>query len=64
VRNTRAEQAEQFRRIGARIHTIGQDFATEAVLLRPLPDEPFETGLLRTPRVDRHSQITVRCWLI
>jgi hypothetical protein len=29
-------------------------------LLVPLPDEPFETGLLLTPRVDRYSQVTVR----
>jgi len=26
-----------------------------------LPDEPFETGLLLSPRVDRYSQVTVRC---
>jgi transposase len=56
-----AEKAEDSRRIGARIRTIGQDFATEAPLLIPLPDEPFETGLLLSPRVDRYSQITVRC---
>src|SRR6266702_1170169 len=56
-----AEQAEDARRIGSRIRTIGQDFAAEAPLLVPLPDEPFETGLLLTPRVDRCSQITVRC---
>ncbi len=56
-----AEKAEDCRRIGARIRTIGQDFAVEAPLLLPLPDEPFETGLLLTPRVDRYSQITVRC---
>ena len=56
-----AEHAEDNRRIGARIRTIGQDFNTERPLLRPLPDEPFETGLLLTPRVDRYSQITVRC---
>jgi hypothetical protein len=56
-----AERAEDSRRIGARIRTIGQDFATEAPLLIPLPDEPFETGLLLSPRVDRYSQITVRC---
>jgi transposase len=29
-------------------------------LLVPLPEEPFETGLLLTPRVDRYSQVTVR----
>ena len=43
-----------------RIRTIGQDFAAEAPRLIPLPDEPFETGLLLTPRVDRYSQVTVR----
>lgn len=58
-----AEQAEDARRIGSRIRTIGQDFAQEAELLRPLPDEPFETGLLLTPRVDRSSKVTVRCCL-
>ena len=61
--NTRiaaAEQAEDTRRIGARIRTIGQDFAAEAPRLIPLPDEPFETGLLLAPRVDRYSQVTVR----
>ena len=52
-----AEQAEDGRRIGARIHTIGQDFAAEQPLLIPLPDEPFETGLLLTPRVDRYGQV-------
>ena len=45
-----AEQAEDGRRIGARIRTIGQDFAAEVPLLVPVPDEPFETGLLLTPR--------------
>jgi transposase len=55
-----AEDAEDARRIGARIRTIGQDFAAEAPRLVPLPDEPFETGLLLTPRVDRYSQVTVR----
>jgi transposase len=55
-----AEAAEDGRRIGARIRTIGQDFAAEAPRLVPLPDEPFETGLLLTPRVDRYSQVTVR----
>ena len=44
-----AEQAEDGRRIGARIRTIGQDFAAEAPRLVPLPDEPFETGLLLPP---------------
>ena len=52
-----AGQAEDARRIGARIRTIAQDFAAEAPRLIPLPDEPFETGLLLTPRVDRYSHL-------
>ena len=48
------------RRIGLRARTVGQDFATEQPRLRPLPDEPFETGRMFTPRVDRYSQVTVR----
>jgi hypothetical protein len=55
-----AEQAGDGRRIGARIHTIGQDFEAERPLLIPLPDEPFETGLLLTPRAGRYGQVTVR----
>jgi transposase len=55
-----AEAAEDGRRIGARIRTIGQDFAAEVPRLVPLPEEPFETGLLLTPRVDRYGQVTVR----
>jgi hypothetical protein len=48
------------RRIALRARTVGQDFATEQPRLRPLPDEPFETGRMFTPRVDRYSQVTVR----
>ncbi|MFF3695795.1 hypothetical protein [Streptomyces sp. NPDC002221] len=48
------------RRIGARPRTIVEYFAVEQPLLAPLPDEPFETGRLFTPRVDRYSQITFR----
>ena len=55
-----AEQAEDGRRIGARIRTIGQDLSAEQPLLIPLPDEPFETGLVLTPRVDRYGQVMVR----
>jgi hypothetical protein len=35
-------------------------FAVEAPLLKPLPEEVFETGRWFTPRVDRYAQITVR----
>ncbi|MGI5518393.1 Mu transposase domain-containing protein [Streptomyces sp. CA-106131] len=34
--------------------------AVEQPLLMPLPEEPFETGRLFTPRVDRYGQIPVR----
>jgi len=51
---------DEARRIGTRPHTVGQMFALEAPLLKPLPAEPFETGRWFTPRVDRYSQITVR----
>lgn len=48
------------RRIGARARTVGEYFALERPLLQPLPDEPFETGRIFHPRVDRRSQICVR----
>jgi hypothetical protein len=48
------------RRIGARAHTVGEHFAVEQPLLKPLPDEAFETGTWLAPGVDRYSQITVR----
>jgi hypothetical protein len=52
--------ADDHRRIGNRTMTVGQHFALEAGLLRPLPAEMFETGLTLTPRVDRYAQVTVR----
>lgn len=59
------EEAEENRRIGMRIRTIGQDFAREAPLLLPLPEDPFETGLaLSLRRVEHltHTQERVlRC---
>ncbi|MFJ2136439.1 hypothetical protein ACIOMQ_37505 [Streptomyces sp. NPDC087845] len=48
------------RRIGSRPRTVDEYFAVEQPLLMPLPQEPFETGRLFTPRVDRYSQINVR----
>jgi len=52
--------ADDGRRIENRVRTVGQDFAVEAPLLRPLPAEPFDAGLWLTPRVDRYSRVTVR----
>ncbi|WP_240929297.1 Mu transposase domain-containing protein [Streptomyces coryli] len=54
------DEQDEERRIGSRPHTVGQSFALERSLLRPLPDEPFETGRVFNPRVDRYGQITVR----
>ncbi|MFD8260151.1 IS21 family transposase [Streptomyces griseoluteus] len=48
------------RRIGARPRTIDEHFEVERPLLMPLPEDPFETGRVFTPRVDRYSQIAVR----
>jgi len=52
--------ADDARRIGNRTSSVGQHFAFEAELLRPLPTEGFETGLVLTPRVDRYSRVCVR----
>ncbi|KAA0015968.1 IS21 family transposase [Antrihabitans cavernicola] len=54
------DAADDQRRIGTRAHSIGQAFALEKPLLKPLPAESFETGRWFTPRVDRYAQITVR----
>jgi len=54
------DAADDARRIGNRATTVGQDFASEAPLLRPLPSEAFEPGLTLTPRVDRYAQVMVR----
>ncbi|WP_405578425.1 Mu transposase domain-containing protein [Streptomyces sp. NBC_01092] len=39
---------------------MGEYFAVEQPLLKPLPDEPFETGRWSSPRVDRYGQVSVR----
>jgi transposase len=54
------DRADDARRIGERVRTIGEHFAVERPLLKPLPAERLETGTWLTPRVDRYSQITVR----
>lgn len=51
--------ADDARRIGARPHTVGEHFAVEAPLLKPLPTEEFETGRWFHPRVDRYALVTV-----
>ncbi|WKK23961.1 IS21 family transposase [Streptomyces olivoreticuli] len=51
---------DEARRIRSRPRTVGEYFALEQPLLKPLPVEPFEMGRWFTPRVDRYGQITVR----
>ncbi|HUB37506.1 MAG TPA: IS21 family transposase [Streptosporangiaceae bacterium] len=55
------DDADDRRRIGNRSSSVGNDWAFERRLLRPLPAEPFDTALTLTPRVDRYSQVMVRC---
>jgi transposase len=55
------DEADDRRRIGNRANSVGADWAFEKTLLRPLPDEPFDTALTLTPRVDRYAQVMVRC---
>ncbi len=56
----RWDAADDARRIGSRPRTVAEYFQVEQPLLKPLPTEPFETGLQLGLRVDRYSQITVR----
>lgn len=61
--NTRVDQWDEqddHRRIGARPRTVAEYFAVEQPLLKPLPDEPFETGRWSSPRVDRYSTVSIR----
>ena len=60
TRLARHDRADDHRRIGNRVRNVGEDFALEAMHLRPLSAEPFDAGLTLTPRVDRHARVTVR----
>lgn len=51
------DDADDARRVGNRTRSVGQDWAIERPLLRPLPDEQFDTTLTLTPRVDRYAQV-------
>jgi Mu transposase, C-terminal domain len=56
----RWDAEDDARRIGTRPRTVGEHFAIERGLLKPLPTEPFETGLHLALRVDRYARISVR----
>jgi hypothetical protein len=55
-----ADLADDARHVEHRVRTVGQDFALERGLLRPLPAERFATELELRPLVDRYARITVR----
>ena len=55
------DDADDARRVANRTRSVGHDWAVERPLLRPLPDEPFDTTLRLTPRVDRYARVMVRC---
>jgi transposase len=57
----RWDDADDARRVGNRATSVGEHWAIERPLLRSLPDEPFDTTLTLTPRVDRYAQAMVRC---
>jgi hypothetical protein len=54
------DEQDDDRRIRMRPRTVGEYFAVEQPLLKPLPDEPFDTSRTFALRVDRHSRISVR----
>jgi hypothetical protein len=54
-----ADAAEDGRRIAYRAATVGEDFAAEQRLLRPLPGERFDTAAVIWARVDRFARISV-----
>lgn len=54
------DAVDDARCIGTRKQTVGEHFEIEQPRLAPLPDEPLETGIWLTPRVDRFSRVTRR----
>lgn len=58
-----ADALDDSRRISGRRETVGQAFERERPSLRPLPDEPFDTALALTARVDRKARVRVRSGL-
>jgi transposase len=52
--------ADLGRRIVGRDMTVGEAWAVERPLLRPLPAEPFDAAETAAPRVDAKSLVTVR----
>jgi transposase len=55
------DDVDDARRVGYRTMSVGRDWVIERPLLRRLPEEPFDTTLTLTPRVDRFARVMVRC---
>jgi hypothetical protein len=54
------DERENARIMDGKHHPVGVDFAAEAPLLVPLPDDDFECGVTLTPTVNKNSRVTVR----
>jgi transposase len=54
------EARDLHRRIEGRLHTVGHDVDLEKPVLRPLPMDGFDPGLVLNPRVDRSALVPVR----
>jgi hypothetical protein len=57
-----ADQAENARHVDGRAASIGAAFATEAPLLSPLPNEPFDCALTGTCPPGRSAPASTRPW--
>jgi hypothetical protein len=55
-----AMAADDRRHIAHRRIAVGEHFAFEAQVLRPLPVEAFDTAVVSSHRVDRKSRVSVR----
>jgi transposase len=55
----RVDAAEDIRHVHGSPESIGERFAKEEYLLRPVPDEEFEPGTIKTPKVRRDCRIVV-----
>jgi hypothetical protein len=55
-----ADVADDQRRIAARTVTVGEAFSAEAALLRPLPDERFDSTVELSAKVDTKARVCVR----
>lgn len=52
--------AEEGRVIAGRSQTIGDAAAAERGFLQPLPAERFDSAMVLSPKVDKHSRVSVR----